>query len=70
MAQVEFTLFEANLAAVYDKGEFLAAVAQAIHAPDWFGNNWDALADALGDLFRQPATGYVFFLRNGRRFLD
>lgn len=65
VAQAGFALFEADLAAVHDKGGFLAAVAQAIHAPDWFGNNWDALADALGDLSWQPASGYVLLLRNG-----
>jgi hypothetical protein len=70
VAQVEFVLFEADLAAVHDKGKFLVAVAKAIHAPNWFGNNWDALADALGDLSwanisGQPDSGYVLLLRNG-----
>jgi hypothetical protein len=70
VAQVEFALFEADLVAVHGKGGFLAAVALAIHAPDWFGNNWDALADALSDLSwsdvsGQPAPGYVLLLRNG-----
>ena len=41
-AQAGFALFEADLAAVHGKGEFLAAIAQAVHAPDWFGTNWDA----------------------------
>lgn len=70
VAQAGFALFEAELAAVHDKGGFLAAVASAIHAPAGFGNNWDALADALGDLAwfdisGQPASGYVLLLRNG-----
>ena len=57
---------EADLAPVGCKGEFLAALAQAIRAPEWFGNNWDALADALGDLsWLDPAPGYVLLLRNG-----
>ncbi len=64
-AQAGFALFEADLAQVQGKGEFLAAVAQAIKAPEWFGNNWDALADALGDLSWQPAPGYVLLLHNG-----
>ena len=64
-AQAGFALFEADLAAMQGKGGFLAAVAQAIQAPGWFGNNWDALADALGDLSWQPAAGYVLLLRNG-----
>lgn len=64
-AQTDFTLFEADVAAVQSKGEFLAVIAQAIHAPEWFGHNWDALADALGDLSWQPAPGYVLLLHNG-----
>jgi hypothetical protein len=65
VAQAGFTLFEADLTAVHDKGGFLAAVAQAIYVPGWFGNNWDALDDALGDLSWQAAPGYVLLLRNG-----
>jgi hypothetical protein len=56
------TLLEANLAGAHGKGEFLAALAQVLGAPDWFGHNWDALADVLGDLSWQPAGGYVLLL--------
>ncbi len=45
-----FALFEADLAEAHGKGALLATLAQAIAAPEWFGNNWDALSDALGDL--------------------
>jgi hypothetical protein len=65
VAQASFALFVADLATVHEKGVFLAVVAQAIHAPGWFGNNWDALADALGDLSWRPSAGYVLLLRNG-----
>ena len=58
-----YLLFEADLAQVQGKGEFLAALAKAITAPDWFGHNFDALADALGEV--APASGYVLLLRNG-----
>lgn len=60
-----YTVFDADLSAVHSKGEFLAAVAQAIHAPVWLHKNWDALADVLGDLSWQSASGYVLVLRNG-----
>lgn len=63
-SEAGFTVFNADLATVQSKSEFLAAVAQAIEAPEWFGNNWDALADALGDLSWKPAAGYVLVLRN------
>ncbi len=65
VAQAGLTLFDADLAAAQGKGEFLAAIAQAIKAPEWFGANWDALADALGDLSWHPAPGYVLLLHNG-----
>ncbi len=68
-AQAEFTLIEADLTQVHSKGEFLAAMAQAMQAPLWFGQNWDALVDALGDLSwldvsAQTAPGYVLLLLN------
>ena len=63
--QAGFVLFEAELSGVHDKGGFLAAVARAVLAPSGFGNNWDALADVLGDLSWQAAAGYVLLLRNG-----
>ena len=58
-----FVLFEADIATAHGKGEVLAELARAIKAPDWFGHNWDALADALGDLSWQKAPGYVLLLR-------
>jgi hypothetical protein len=57
-----FAVFEADIANASGKGEVLAELARAIAAPDWFGHNWDALADALGDLSWYPASGYVLLL--------
>ncbi len=59
------TLFEVDIAAAHSKGEFLAAMAQVLVAPDWFGHNWDALADVLGDLSWHPSAGYVLLLCGG-----
>jgi hypothetical protein len=66
-------LFEADIATAHGKGEVLADLARAIKAPDWFGHNWDALADALGDLSWNKAPGYVLLLRGehpGEDILD
>lgn len=59
-----FSLIDINLAEVHGKGALLAAMAEAIGAPEWFGNNWDALSDALTDLSWLPAPGYVLLLRD------
>ena len=66
----EYRFFEVDLAGAQGKGEFLAAIARAIEAPDWFGHNFDALGDALGDLSwldvdSPDDKGYVLLLLNG-----
>lgn len=50
------------LAGVTDKPGFLKAVAAALKFPDWFGENWDALDDCLGDLSWLDAKGYLILL--------
>ena len=70
----ELRMFEIDLAKVHGKGEFLAAVAKAIQAPDWFGHNFDALSDALGDLTwldgDDESKGYVLLLQNADENLN
>jgi len=44
-----------DLAGVLDKAGLMTVCATALHLPDWFGANWDALADCLGDLQWWPA---------------
>jgi hypothetical protein len=51
--------FHVDGADVTDKASFLQAVATACDFPEWFGHNWDALADSLADLSWAPAPGYV-----------
>lgn len=46
-----------------DKAAVLTRIAQALEFPAWFGHNWDALADCLGDLeWLEPAAGHVLIL--------
>ena len=45
-------------------GDALRAIAKALRFPEWFGGNWDALEDCLGDLSWRKGEGHVFLLRN------
>ncbi|MER7497312.1 hypothetical protein OQI_37145 [Streptomyces pharetrae CZA14] len=38
-----------DLAGVTDKAGLMDRCARALDLPEWFGRNWDALADSLGD---------------------
>ncbi|MCB1955410.1 MAG: barstar family protein [Rhodocyclaceae bacterium] len=51
-----------DLGSCRDKPALLAALARAFAFPDWFGHNWDALADSLGDLAWLPAPGYLLLV--------
>ncbi|MEV5279190.1 barstar family protein [Streptomyces sp. NPDC051994] len=45
-----------DLAGVTGKAALMDRFARALHLPDWFGRNWDALADSLGDLPARPGA--------------
>ena len=42
----------------------LRCFAQALRFPGWFGGNFDALADSLGDLSWLPADGYLLLIEH------
>jgi RNAse (barnase) inhibitor barstar len=46
---------------VTSKADFLVAAARDLRFPDYFGHNWDAFADCLGD-FAAPAPGTVLIV--------
>jgi RNAse (barnase) inhibitor barstar len=54
--------------AVHDKTGFLDVCATAFDLPRWFGRNWDALADSLGD--RSTGEPEVVFWDGWRDLLD
>jgi len=49
------------------KACFLSRIADAVHLPGHFGHNWDALADALGDLRAHDTKGLVLLLERSQR---
>jgi len=61
-ARLEFAMLAVDLSGCKDKDAALARMARALDFPDWFGGNWDALADCLGDMSWYPAPGYVLLL--------
>lgn len=49
-----------DLSGVTDKAEFMNRSVTGLELPDWFGRNWDALADSLTDLsWWGDTNGYV-----------
>lgn len=49
-----------DLARIDASGDVLQRIATALQFPDWFGRNWDALEDCLGDLsWRRQGAGHV-----------
>jgi RNAse (barnase) inhibitor barstar len=60
----DFAVFRVNLTKVGDKAQMLAAIAKSLKFPEWFGHNFDALADCLGDMAWKPADGYLVLLEH------
>lgn len=67
---LDYPVHRINLAQVTDKESFLAAVGRALDFPDWYGHNWDALADCLTDLSWMAADGYVVILDHADTFAN
>ena len=45
------------------KANLFDDLARALAFPDWFGRNWDALEDVLGDLSWRKGDGHVVVFR-------
>lgn len=48
-----------DLSGTGDKQALMQRIAAALQFPSWFGANWDALEDCLGDLSWSKAGGHV-----------
>ena len=63
-ATLDFAVARVDLGDCVDKAAVLARIGQTLQFPDWFGGNWDALADSLGDLSWLPAPGYLLLVEH------
>lgn len=59
-----FRIYRVDLKRAQDKAQMLTTIAAAMEFPDWFGNNFDALADCLTDLAGEDVRGYLVLLEN------
>ncbi|MER5931479.1 barstar family protein [Streptomyces sp. NPDC002054] len=64
-----WTTLRLDLDGVRSKAGLMDACAEAFALPEWFGRNWDALADCLVDLSWLPeAPGRVVVVSSWRGF--
>ncbi|MED7820647.1 barstar family protein [Streptomyces chiangmaiensis] len=61
-----------DLDGVDDKAAFMERIAYALGLPEWFGRNWDALADSLNDRTVWPSAaverGLLLVVRGWQRY--
>ncbi|WP_228064384.1 barstar family protein [Novilysobacter avium] len=63
-ASLDFAIARIDLAGCTEKADALERIARGLSFPGWFGGNWDALADCLGDLSWLLAPGYMLLIAN------
>jgi RNAse (barnase) inhibitor barstar len=61
-------LFQFSALGIHTKERLFDAIASAMEFPDYFGRNWDALNDCLGDMMWAPAAGYALVIRDAEAF--
>lgn len=69
-ARLGFACARIDLEGCADKAALLARIAGELRFPDWFGHNWDALADCLTDLSWRSAPGHVVLLEHAGEFRE
>jgi hypothetical protein len=61
---LDFRVVHIDLAGCDSKEEVLRRFALALQFPEWFGGNFDALGDSIGDLSWLRADGYLLLIEN------
>ena len=67
-ADAGLAAFRIDIGHAHDKEDFLDDLSEAMKFPEWFGGNWDALADCLRDLSWLEGKGYVVILEKSKHF--
>jgi RNAse (barnase) inhibitor barstar len=60
-----YGVYRIDLAGIADKAALMTRLQDALHFPEWFGGNWDALEDCLTDMSWSEGTGYVLLVQGG-----
>lgn len=67
---LNYKVLRIDLGGCSDKAQALQLIAEALQFPDWVGDNWDALADAISDLSWLPANGYLLLLEHAGQWRE
>jgi RNAse (barnase) inhibitor barstar len=58
-----YHVYKIDLGLATDASKLHQILARALHFPEWYGRNWDALADSLTDMSWSEADGYLLILQ-------
>ncbi|EBH9555975.1 barstar family protein [Salmonella enterica subsp. enterica serovar Agona] len=61
------SVMESDLSNVHDADDLFSAVSEAMQFPEYFGGNWDALDECLGDLDWLPNSGFVLLAKGAHK---
>jgi len=64
LGSLGLAVMEGSVAAVRTDQDLFAVVSAAMQFPDYFGRNWDALDECLGDMDWLPSGGYLLVLHD------
>lgn len=65
-----FNVYRIDLSLARTTHELHRILGKALHFPDWYGANWDALADSLTDMSWNEADGYLVILQRTEILLN
>lgn len=59
-----FNVYRIDLGRARKEDDLHRILGKGLHFPDWYGHNWDALADCLTDMSWNEADGYLLILQS------